>query len=237
MAQMCPSCGYEAEFPIAACTVCGADMASAPANRGPEPPRRESDRWEKTVYESTYTPSPAARNRQTSEDFYEPLSPGRVRAERPRFGAQPARSAASEDGDHTIIDRRRIGDEAPAAEDRTIIVRQGRKALEGPLAYLIERSGVRAGKVHLLVPETVIGRHHEADIVVGDESVSRRHAIVKFEEGKFVLWDLASANYSKIIEPDGRRVRILAPRELSDLTEFELGEVRFTFIEVDDAAS
>lgn len=232
MAQLCPSCGYEAEFPIAACTVCGADMASAPAGRGDPPPRRESDRWEKTVYESTYTPSPAARNRQPSEDFYEPLSPGRGRSERPRFGR-----TSDNTGDHTIIDRRRVGDDAPAADDRTIIVRQGRKALEGPLAYLIERSGVRAGKVHLLSSETVIGRHHEADIVIGDESISRRHAIVKFEDGKFILWDLASANYSKVVEPDGRRVRILAPRELSDLMEIELGEVRFTFIEVDDAAS
>ncbi len=237
MAQTCSTCGYEAEFPTALCSVCGASMGSGPAGGGQAaPPRRDSDRWEKTVYESTYTPTPGARQRSAGDDFYEPLSPGR--GERARFSARPSAGASSPDdsGDHTIIDRRQRGDDPPAAEDRTIIVREGRRAHEGPLAYLIERSGIRAGKAHLLQKETIIGRHHEADIVIGDESVSRRHAAIKLEDGKFILWDLASANFSKMVEPDGRRVRILAPRELTDLAEIELGEVRFTFIEVDDAA-
>ncbi|MBV8431621.1 MAG: FHA domain-containing protein [Solirubrobacterales bacterium] len=42
--------------------------------------------------------------------------------------------------------------------------------------------------------ELLIGRHHGCDVVLGDPSVSRRHARVVFRDGGWVLQDLASTN-------------------------------------------
>jgi hypothetical protein len=51
--------------------------------------------------------------------------------------------------------------------------------------------------------ELMIGRHHSCDVVLGDLSVSRRHARLKFRDGRWVLQDLASTNGTLV---NGRRV-------------------------------
>jgi pSer/pThr/pTyr-binding forkhead associated (FHA) protein len=107
----------------------------------------------------------------------------------------------------------------------------------GPLAYLVERSGVRAGKVHLLRTETNIGRGPDNDITLGDDSVSRRHAKIRLEEGKYTYWDLASANFSFLVAADGSHARILEPRQLADGDKIDLGDVRVAFLLVDAGES
>jgi pSer/pThr/pTyr-binding forkhead associated (FHA) protein len=136
-------------------------------------------------------------------------------------------------GDHTVIERQRHD----APDDATVIVRAGKRGVTGPLAYLVERSGVRAGKVHLLRTETNIGRGPENDITIGDDSVSRRHAKIRLEDGTFVYWDLASANNSYLVGADGSRARILEPRKLVDGDRIDLGDARVTFVLVDAAES
>ena len=133
--------------------------------------------------------------------------------------------------DRTIIDRGGARDSEPS--DSTIIVRSGRKGVTGPLVYLIERNGMRAGRVHLVGTETSIGRGADQDIVVGDETVSKRHAKVRLEDGKFRFWDLASANFSYIVGADGAKTRILEPHTLADGDTLLLGDARLTYIEVD----
>jgi pSer/pThr/pTyr-binding forkhead associated (FHA) protein len=118
-------------------------------------------------------------------------------------------------------------------DDATVIVRAGRRGVTGPLAYLVERSGVRAGKVHLLRTETNIGRGPDNDVTLGDDSVSRRHAKIRLEDGKFMYWDLASANFSFLVAADGSRARILEPRSLADGDKIDLGDARVVFVLVD----
>jgi len=60
-----------------------------------------------------------------------------------------------------------------------------------PLAYLIRTSD---GKSFKLEETTTIGRSTNNDIVLDDPAVSAEHAKVKYENGKFVLYDLASTN-------------------------------------------
>ena len=87
--------------------------------------------------------------------------------------------------------------------------------------------------MHLLRTETGLGRGSENEITLGDDSVSRRHAKIRVEEGEFVYWDLASANNSYLVGADGSRVRILEPRKLADGDKLDLGDARVTFILVD----
>jgi hypothetical protein len=225
--SLCPYCGTEAAG-FARCPNCGTELAAAGGASGPSQDGTTigtgptGGQWEKTVVEPA-TPRPDAGRRarfDRGREFYESVD--ETRAETAVFGQTVA-------GDQTVIERQH----QDAPDDATVIVRSGRRGVTGPLAYLVERSGVRAGKVHLLRTETTIGRGPDNDITLGDDSVSRRHAKIRLEEGTFVFWDLASANYSYLVGADGSRTRILEPRKLVDGDKLDLGDARVAFLLVD----
>ena len=64
-----------------------------------------------------------------------------------------------------------------------------------PLAYLLVVTGDARGET-LVVDElpAVIGRANEADLVVADDTVSRRHAELRGDRAAVVLVDLGSSN-------------------------------------------
>ena len=223
MSRFCTSCGFDAGFDVQRCPSCGAGGSAPAAQQGESAP----ERWEKTVIEPDFTPMPGGRDRPrfgARQDFYESVKPyAGARRERLRFDD-------GTDNDRTVIDRR---PDLDLPDDATVIMKSGRRAHAGPLVYVIERTGIRAGKAHLLQEETSIGRGHENDIVLGDESVSKRHAKIRVEDGKFVFWDLASTNFSFLVGRDGSRTRILEPHALADGESVLLGDFRLTYIEVE----
>jgi FHA domain len=219
MTRICPACGTDAMFDVARCPSCGASMTGASSGARPSEPGAGAGPWEKTVVEPR---PPVVREEgrrarfDRGREFYEPIDDR---------NPQPDRTSAGT-GDETVVERH----EPIPHDDETVIVRAGRKGVEGPLAYLIERNGIRAGKVHLLARTTAIGRGSDNNVVLGDETVSKHHAKVRLEDGGFVYWDLASTNFSHVIGPDGSRSRILEPHRLSDGDTVELGDARLTFI-------
>lgn len=46
--------------------------------------------------------------------------------------------------------------------------------------------------------ELVIGRHPSCDVVVTDETVSRRHALLNFRDGGWIVRDLSSTNGTRL---------------------------------------
>ena len=64
-----------------------------------------------------------------------------------------------------------------------------------PYAYLLVVTGDARGQTLCVegLP-TVIGRAAEADLVIDDETVSRRHAELSGDRGELVLRDLGSSN-------------------------------------------
>lgn len=46
--------------------------------------------------------------------------------------------------------------------------------------------------------ELVIGRHPSCDVVLGDDTVSRRHALLTFRDGGWILRDLDSTNGTRL---------------------------------------
>ena len=225
--SLCPYCGTEAAG-FARCPNCGAELVAPGGAPGPSPDGttivagQAGGQWEKTVVEPA-APRPDAGRRarfDRGREFYESVD--ETRAETAVFGQTVA-------GDQTIVER----SHQDVPDDATVIVRSGRRGVTGPLAYLVERSGVRAGKVHLLRTETYVGRGPDNDITLGDDSVSRRHAKIRLEEGSFVFWDLASANFSFLVNADGSRARILEPRMLVNGDKLDLGDARVAFLLVD----
>ena len=69
----------------------------------------------------------------------------------------------------------------------------------------------------------MIGRSRECDIQVTDTNVSRQHAEVRREGGKYWLVDLDSTNG---VESNGKRVQRL---ELEEGTRFTVGSTELTF--------
>jgi hypothetical protein len=70
----------------------------------------------------------------------------------------------------------------------------------------------------------VLGRSREADIVVEDPNVSRRHAEVRPSGGSWIVRDLGSTNGVKV---NGRRIQ--GPQSLKRGDVIELGTARVTF--------
>lgn len=233
MSSPCPYCGTDAGPGFARCPNCGFDL-SAPAAGGaalgatvqPGQSGPAGPEWGKTVVESTAPRPDAGRKARfdRGREFYEAVDETRV---------EPTGAGSAAMSDHTIIERRHDD----VRDDATVIIRSGRRGVTGPLAYLVERSGVRAGKVHLLRSETNIGRGPDNEVTLGDDSVSRRHAKIRLEDGKFMYWDLASANFSFLVGGDGSRTRILEPKLLADGDKIDLGDARVVFILVDAAES
>ena len=107
----------------------------------------------------------------------------------------------------------------------TVIIQQPPKVFE----YLVTVKGVRIGMVHQLKPvATTIGRSAESDVRLDDQRVSEHHAKVKIEgpESKFVLFDLATTNGTKVNGAPINR------HELSTNETVEIGDTLFVFKEL-----
>jgi pSer/pThr/pTyr-binding forkhead associated (FHA) protein len=95
------------------------------------------------------------------------------------------------------------------------------------MAWLVQRSGPRTGKEFRLGEVTNIGRDaSQCDIVVDNSTVSRQHARVRLEDGRFVLYDLASSNGTFV---NDERVQ---KQPLLDGDKVRFGDVDFSFMEV-----
>ncbi len=89
-----------------------------------------------------------------------------------------------------------------------------------PLAYLINNG---TGESFKLSDNTNIGRGEGNDIVLNDPAVSTEHAKVKFENEKFVLYDLASTNGTYV---NGNKI---TKQELKDGDTVTFARVQMTF--------
>lgn len=91
------------------------------------------------------------------------------------------------------------------------------------IPYLVDRQGrkfeLRTGR------PVIIGRDPRMDFPVEDESISRRHAAIAFENGAFSITDLNSSNGTSV---NGSRAGG-APSALQDGDSIRLGSVSFTF--------
>ncbi len=123
----------------------------------------------------------------------------------------------SSEGDTTMTFTPEDGDEdgPPIAEE--IIA-------EGP-ALVVRAGGGRAGEHFMPQGErTTIGRSPDCDIFLDDVTVSRKHAVLLHDGGRFTIEDQGSLNGTYV---NRRRIES-AP--LSDGDELQIGKYRLTFL-------
>lgn len=81
-----------------------------------------------------------------------------------------------------------------------------------------------ADRRHDLQEATDVGRAQTNTVILGDATVSRKHARIRLEEDDFVLYDLGSANGTFL-----NGTRINQPIVIKDGDTIRFGEVEFTF--------
>jgi hypothetical protein len=97
--------------------------------------------------------------------------------------------------------------------------------IEGP-ALVVRAGGGRAGETFTPSGErTLIGRAPECDIFLDDVTVSRRHAELLHDRGRFTIRDLGSLNGTFV-----NRTRVESA-ELHDDDEVQIGKYRLTFFQ------
>lgn len=86
---------------------------------------------------------------------------------------------------------------------------------------LIVEAGPQSGQRFAVDSATVLGRGQFADLMISDLAVSRRHAQIDNDEGRWRLRDLESANGTR---HNGRLV--MTPMDIEDGDSIELGQTR-----------
>ena len=78
---------------------------------------------------------------------------------------------------------------------------------------------------------TWVGSDNENDLVIDDPTVSRKHAVLRSEHGRYTIADLDSSNGTYV---NGRRIKKPAPIEPGD--EVSFGGARFTMVDATGVA-
>jgi two-component system, cell cycle response regulator len=79
--------------------------------------------------------------------------------------------------------------------DQSVPIGQPPPVARGPSAYLVVIAGPSFGEMHKLKGDrSVLGRDDTAEVRLMDDGISRAHAAVERDGGKFVLVDLKSTN-------------------------------------------
>jgi len=86
-------------------------------------------------------------------------------------------------------------------------------------AHLFVLTGPDLGRSFPVGPRATLGRSDECDVVLRDRSISRKHAVLVLEDGRWAVEDLGSTNG---ISKDGQRAKRIA---LADGDEFKLGDL------------
>ncbi len=118
----------------------------------------------------------------------------------------------------------------PAEEGHTMVYSSSERLSE-PLREPDPRRGTArlriGGKAELLGSRgATLGRSREADIVLDDQNVSRKHAEVRPSGGSWIVRDLGSTNGIKV---NGRRVDPNRPQSIKPGDVIELGPSRAGF--------
>jgi pSer/pThr/pTyr-binding forkhead associated (FHA) protein len=93
------------------------------------------------------------------------------------------------------------------------------------LGLLVVRRGPNAGSTFVLEGETTnLGRHPRSEIFLDDVTVSRRHAVIRREDGHYELSDVGSLNGTYV---DHERVESAV---LKDMNEVQIGRFVLTFV-------
>ena len=148
---------------------------------------------------------------------------------------RPAEPAAAPPAAPPVSDSAAPGTGAPTQKlkrDEVIPDSDGGEVLlpmpQGRRVALAILSGKSSGQVIPCPKARVVIGRSDADVVVEDEEVSRRHAVLEIREDRYVLKDLGSTNGTFVDE------RKITEMEIPDRGEFRVGSTQIMLIVTPD---
>lgn len=116
------------------------------------------------------------------------------------------------------------GGQAVAVARKTVLIAEKRKP--PVVGWLVAMNGDQKGEdFRVREGQNTLGTSLEAEIVVKDNTVSGKHASIRYKEGKFILTDLDSTNGTYL--NDGKAT--IAREELKDNDLIRIGELTLKF--------
>jgi diguanylate cyclase (GGDEF)-like protein len=111
--------------------------------------------------------------------------------------------------------------------DQETLKKELAKAKEQAACLIIIRGQPQGHRFFLTQPEMIIGRDQSADIVVSDQSISRKHSKLTQNNGKVTLTDLGSSNGTFIndVKLEGGSARVLEKEDM-----LKMGNSIFKFL-------
>ena len=93
------------------------------------------------------------------------------------------------------------------------------------MPYLIQTEGRGSGAIfELSHGKSIVGRHVDCEVVVQDDSVSRRHALIEVESDVSFIEDLQSSNGTTLNDEP-----VMERRQLADGDMFRISKVQFCY--------
>jgi len=117
--------------------------------------------------------------------------------------------------------------DAPSARRATEVLN---RAAAVDMAWLVVKDGPRAGHTFRLQEQTNIGGDAGNDVILDDSALSGMHARVKFEDGHFVLYDLASTNGVHVYDVEKQDWQRVYRHDLVDGQQIRLGRTVLHFM-------
>ncbi len=141
-------------------------------------------------------------------------------------GAATAGSGWNDASDRTVANT--ATDSATAQNEDAATVQTTLDKIEKPGYFIVRNDKGEVLQEYTLEKlETIIGRAPASDILLSkDKLTSRRHAIVRYENGAYVLTDERSANGTFV---NGQQLEELTPRVLKDGDHIGIGEHELVF--------
>ena len=113
---------------------------------------------------------------------------------------------------------------AAAPARRTVLISEKRKP--PVVGWFVALTGEQKGEdFRIRDGQNILGSAPECDIVIRDNTVSAKHASLRYKDGKFILSDLDSSNGTFLND----RSEAIAREEVKDSDFIRLGEVSLKF--------
>ena len=120
----------------------------------------------------------------------------------------------AESSQGAVMEQETYSNDEPAKEEEP--------ASPSPLGVLLVVRGANKGKSIEVFGDVLVGRSPDCDLVLSDNSVSRQHCKITFEDGKAYISNISSSNTTKLGSSKVKRASLPSPADITLANKVQL---------------